>query len=174
MHVAALILSLADHVLLCGESDQSVAGEAKGEAPMPASRSEAPVRLRLSLCAGVGRPPYTDPEPFTGLAVGRARKKRCETRRPPSTVATTAAAPAVKAKLWPEGRLSKALAEPVVVPMTCLSARLASGRLAFIGERSVFLIDGECDAGSLRELPHGGLLIRGWAGVRAMLCTSKL
>lgn len=50
-----------------------------------------------------------------------------------SIVAITAAAPAVYAKQRPDERLSKALGEFVVVPMTWRRARLASPR--FIGER---------------------------------------
>lgn len=73
-HVAALILSLELQVLFPGASVQS--GDANGDAPMPASRKEAAVRLRLSFCVGVDGPPYTDADGFIGLAVGRARKKR--------------------------------------------------------------------------------------------------
>jgi hypothetical protein len=55
--VAALILSRADQPLPLGESLQSWAGEANGEPPMPASRREAAVRLRLSFWVGVDGPP---------------------------------------------------------------------------------------------------------------------
>lgn len=48
MQVAALILSFADHALLLGESDQSVLGDARGEAPIPPSRNAFAARLRLS------------------------------------------------------------------------------------------------------------------------------
>jgi hypothetical protein len=76
-----------------------------------------------------------DDEGLIGFVVGRARKKRCETWWSASTVAITAAAPAVYAKQHPEGRLSKALAEFAVVPTTWRSARLASVRLDLTGER---------------------------------------
>ena len=46
--VAAFMRSRALHVLLPGESLQSFPGDARGDAPIPASRNEAAVRLRLS------------------------------------------------------------------------------------------------------------------------------
>jgi hypothetical protein len=56
-HVAAFILSLTFQLLFPGESDHSMAGDASGEALMPASRRVAAVRLRLSFCVGVEGPP---------------------------------------------------------------------------------------------------------------------
>lgn len=56
--VAALIFSFIVHALLLGESAQScAAGDARGEGPKPASRSDAAVRLRLSFWVGVEGPP---------------------------------------------------------------------------------------------------------------------
>ena len=71
--VAAFILSRAVHVLFPGESPQSPPGEASGEAPIPASRSETAVRLRFSLFVGVDGPPYIEEEGLRGFAFGRAR-----------------------------------------------------------------------------------------------------
>ena len=126
--MAAFILSLADHDFAPGESLQSLAGEASGDAPMPASRRDAAVRLRLSFCVGVEGPPYIEAEGLIGFVLGRARKKRCETCCSSSTVASTAAAPAQKAKERAEGRVSKELAELVVVPMTWRRVKLTSER----------------------------------------------
>lgn len=56
-HVAAFILSLADHDVPPGEALQSLAGDPNGDAPMPDSRREAAVRFRLSFCVGVDGPP---------------------------------------------------------------------------------------------------------------------
>jgi hypothetical protein len=83
----------------------------------------------------------------------------------------TAAAPAVNAKHLPEERLSKALAELVVLPMTCLSASVASARLVLTGERSgVVLRYGELDGVSFKLPPHAGLMILGWDGVSDIAC----
>lgn len=72
-HVAALTRSRADQDLPPGDSDQSVPGDANGEAPIPASRNDAAVRFRLSFCVGVAGPPYTDADGLRGFVVGRAR-----------------------------------------------------------------------------------------------------
>jgi hypothetical protein len=107
-----------------------------------------------------------DEEGLTGFVVGRARKKRCETWCSSSTVAITAAAPAVYAKQRVEGRLSKALAELAVVPTTWRSARLASVRFGFTGERSgAFLKKGDGEGWSLMPCPSAGLIIRELDGV---------
>jgi hypothetical protein len=84
-----------------------------------------------------------------------------------STVATTAAAPAVNANDVPELRLSKALGVFAVVPMTCFSASVTSERIFLIGDRSgVCLAKGELDGVSLRlPVPHAGLIIRELDGV---------
>lgn len=80
--------------------------------------------------------------------------------------AMTAAAPAVYAKQRPVGRLSKALAELVVVPMTCRKDRLASTRLGLTGDRSgVFLKKGEGEGLSLMPGPSAGLIILELVGV---------
>lgn len=79
----------------------------------------------------------------------------------------------MKAKAQPEGRVSNALAELVVVPRTCLRARLASGRFGLTGERSGVLLKGEGDDGvSLMPPgpPHAGLIIRELDGVSDMAC----
>jgi hypothetical protein len=65
----------------------------------------------------------------------------------------------------PDGRLSKALAEFVVVPMTWRNARLASARPALTGERGVVLKNGEGEGLSLMPDPMAGLIIRGLEGV---------
>lgn len=83
-------------------------------------------------------------------------------------VATTAAVPAVYAKRRALGRLSKALALLAVVPMTVRSARVASARTAFIGERGVFLVvvaNGEGVGVSLMPAPSVTSLIRALDGV---------
>ena len=73
----------------------------------------------------------------------------------------TAAAPAVKAKQRPSGRLAKALAEPVVVPMTWRSASWASGRPGLAGERSGGAGRGNgAEAGVSLMAPQAGLMVR--------------
>jgi hypothetical protein len=84
-------------------------------------------------------------------------------------VASTAAAPAQKAKERALGRLSKALAELVEVPMTWRRAKDASARWVFMGERSgVFLRKGDGEGVSLSPLPQAGLMMRGLFGVSDM------
>ena len=84
-----------------------------------------------------------------------------------STVATTAAAPAVYAKQRAAGRLSKALAVLVVVPITVRRARVASARPGLIGERGLFLVvvKGEGVGVSLMPAPRVASLIRTLDGV---------
>lgn len=65
--------------------------------------------------------------------VGWARKNRWETLWQSSMVATTAAAPAVKATWRSLGRLSKALAELMVEPTTWRSDNMWSDRLGLLG-----------------------------------------
>ena len=55
--VAAFMRSLADHDFAAGESAQSLAGEASGEAATVASRRDEAVRFLLSFWVGVGGPP---------------------------------------------------------------------------------------------------------------------
>lgn len=58
-----------------------------------------------------------------------------------------------------------------MVPMTCLRARLASGRFGLMGERSGVVLKGEGDDGVSLMLPgppHAGLIIRGLDGVSDM------
>jgi hypothetical protein len=66
-----------------------------------------------------------------------------------------------------EGRLSKALAVLVVVPITVRRERVASARAALIGERGLFLavVKGEGVGVSLMPAPRAGLIIRGLDGV---------
>ena len=83
-----------------------------------------------------------------------------------STVATTAAAPAVYANDEPELRLSNALAVLAVVPITCFNASEASERMLLIGDRSgVCLAKGEWAGVSLMLPPNAGLMIRELEGV---------
>jgi hypothetical protein len=110
---------------------------------------------------------------FMGLVVGRARKKRWEMLCSWSTVATTAAAPAVYAKQRPVGKLSQALAVLVVAPMTVRRARRASARAGLHGEERGVLrapVKGEGVGMSLMLAPSAGLglMIRGWDGVSDM------
>jgi hypothetical protein len=86
----------------------------------------------------------------------------------------TAAAPAVYAKEWAEGRLSKALAEFAVVPTTWRSARLTSARAGLTGERSgACLKNGEGDGLSLMPAPRVGLIILELFGV-SDIASSKI
>jgi len=54
---------------------------------------------------------------FSGVTVGRALKKRWECFDSSLIVTTTAAAPAVYAKIREDDRLSKAVGEETVVPI---------------------------------------------------------
>ena len=86
----------------------------------------------------------------------------------------TAAAPAVKAKAFAEGRLSKAFAEVAVVPTTWRRARLTSARVGLTGERNgVFLKNGEGDGLSLIPGPRVGLIILELLGV-SDIASSKI
>lgn len=82
----------------------------------------------------------------------------------------TAAAPAQTAKERAFGRLSKELAELVVVPMTWRRASEASARCDLVGERSGVLLlrNGEGEGVSLMPAPQAGLIIRGLFGVSDM------
>lgn len=84
-----------------------------------------------------------------------------------STVATTAAVPAVYANRRAVGRLSKALAVLDVVPITVRSARVASARAALTGERAwlLFVVKGEGVGVSLMPAPRVASLIRALFGV---------
>lgn len=151
--VAALTRSRAVHDCPApGESLHAVAGEPSEDTPMPDSLNVDALRMRLSAVAGVGvEGPYADVEELTAAAVGRARKNRCETWYSSSTVAMTAAAPAVKAKQLPLGSPSKELAEAAVVPMTWRSARAESLRLGLTGDfAEAPLGNGELEGVSLR------------------------
>jgi hypothetical protein len=79
------------------------------------------------------------------------------------------------AKLWPEGRLSKALAELAVVPTTWRRARLTSARVGFVGERSgLCLRKGDGDGFSLMPAPSVGLIIRELLGVSDIASSKKV
>jgi hypothetical protein len=58
---------------------------------------------------------------LSGTAVGRALKNRCEYFEVSSMFTTTAAAPAVYAKIREDERLSKAVGEETVVPIILLN-----------------------------------------------------
>jgi len=60
---------------------------------------------------------------LSGIAVGRALKNRCEYFEVSSTLTTTAAAPAVYAKIREEERLSKEVGEETVVPIILFNDR---------------------------------------------------
>lgn len=118
------------------------------------------MRFRLSFWVGVEGPPYIEAEGLIGLVVGRARKKRCDTWCWSSTVARTAAAPAQKAKERAFERVSKELAELVVVPMTWRRARETSAWCDFVGERNgVFLRKGEGEGVSLIWEPQAAVVM---------------
>jgi hypothetical protein len=89
-----------------------------------------------------------------------------------STVATTAAAPAVYAKQRPVGKLSQAFAVLVVAPMTVRRARAASVRVDLEGKRGVVRAPAkgemETEGVSLMLAPSAGLTTRGWEGVSDM------
>jgi hypothetical protein len=159
-HVAAFIRSRAVHVFDVGESDQSF-DEVVGDCPTPNSLSDEAIRLRVSfeVVEGVeGALKADESVVYIGCAVGRARKKYCVVWRSLSILTTTAAAPAVYANKFEDGRLSKPLAELVVVPMICLSERPASYevRPILLGERIGFcdcLKKGELDGVSFSPRP---------------------
>ena len=89
-------------------------------------------------------------------------------------MARTAAAPAHTAKERWEGRLSKALGEAAVVPMTWRRASEASGRWALTGERggALLLRKGEGEGVSLRPGPQAGLMVLELFGVSDMAATA--
>lgn len=127
---AALTRSLAD-VVRPGDSDHSRTDEL-GEIPAACSFKFPTVRWRGSLGDGdVGQAPSRGAADEAGLA----RKKCWVTFRSSSTVATTAAAPAVKANLRACDKQSKPFAEEVVVPMTLVRWRPGSSALGFVGDR---------------------------------------
>ena len=75
----------------------------------------------LAVFVGVDGAPEVVLTIFSGTAVGRALKNRCKYLEVSSTVTTTAAAPAVYAKVLDDERQSKAVGEETVVPMILLS-----------------------------------------------------
>jgi hypothetical protein len=122
-HVAALILSLLVHVFELGESPQSrlVCG-VEGEYGTAESLRAATDLFLPSLAVFVGVEGAIDVilTLLRGTAVGRALKNRCEYFEVSSTLTTTAAAPAVYAKMRDEERLSNAVGEETVVPIILL------------------------------------------------------
>jgi hypothetical protein len=124
--VAALILSLLVHVFDVGESPHSrlVCG-VEGEKGTAVSRRVA-IDLFLPSFAvfeGVDGVHEVVLIALSGIAVGRALKNRWECFEVSSTLTTTAAAPAVYAKIREDERLSKAVGEETVVPIMRLSER---------------------------------------------------
>ncbi len=121
--VAAFILSLLVQVFEVGESPHSrlVCG-VEGEYGTAVSRRAITALLRPSLAVFVGVEGEKDVAiaVFKGTAVGRALKNLCEYLEVSSTLTTTAAAPAVYAKIRAEERLSKAVGEETVVPIILL------------------------------------------------------
>lgn len=125
--VAAFILSLLVQVLEVGESpphSRLVCG-VFGEYGTAESLRAATALFRPSLAMfagfdGINNAAFTA---LSGIAVGRALKNRCEYFEVSSTLTTTAAAPAVYAKIREEERLSKAVGEETVVPIILFSDR---------------------------------------------------
>jgi hypothetical protein len=122
--VAALILSLLVHVFDVGESPHSklVCGVV-GEHGTAESLRAATALFRLSFAVFVGVDGANDIAftALSGTAVGRALKNLCEYFDVVSTSTTTAAAPAVYAKIREVDRLSKAVGEETVVPIILFS-----------------------------------------------------
>tara|TARA_R110002060_G_scaffold19521_3_gene26635 strand:+ start:1939 stop:2316 length:378 start_codon:yes stop_codon:yes gene_type:complete len=106
---------------------------------------------------------------FKATAVGRALKNRWEYFEVSSTLTTTAAAPAVYAKIREEERLSNAVGEETVVPIILLrdSPDSYSPR-GLNGERGV-RGKGEFEGVSLRPSPVFAANVRGFEGVEAMI-----
>jgi len=96
--VAAFILSRLVQVFEVGESLQSICAEygVDDEKPPTVSLSEATVRFRESLAVFLGVEGVAEGSimEIEGIAVGRARKKRCEGSKFSSSWTTTAEAPA--------------------------------------------------------------------------------
>lgn len=85
----------------------------------------------------------------------------------------TAAAPAVNAKHLAEGRISNALAEFVVVPMTCFSDRPSSCLFGLAGVLTdAFFENGELDGVSLD--PQAGFIILEFEGVSDIARTREV
>ena len=118
--VAAFILSLLVHVFELGESPHSrlVCGVV-GEYGTTESLRDVTVLFLPSFAVLVG---VEGAKAFAlveanGIAVGRALKKRWKYFESSSIFTTTAAAPAVYAKIREDDRLSKAVGEETVVPI---------------------------------------------------------
>lgn len=118
--MAAFIRSLLVQVLEEGESPHSklVCG-VEGENGNAESRRAATALFLPSFAVfvGVEGPKVGFETVFKGMAVGRALKNRWEYFEVSSTLTTTAAAPAVYAKIREEERLSNAVGEETVVPI---------------------------------------------------------
>jgi hypothetical protein len=182
--VAALILSLLIHVFEVGESTNSrlVCG-VEGEKGTAASRIAATDLFLPSFAVFVGVDGVHEVVviALSGIAVGRALKNRWECLEASSILTTTAAAPAVYAKIREDERLSKAVGEDTVVPIICLSERPDSYMpRGLFGDRGVRGY-GEFEGVSLRPRPafaanvlwFDGVedIIKPWIGqLRAEIC----
>ena len=170
--VAAFILSLLVHVFELGESPHSkaVCGVV-GEYGTAESLREATVLFLPSLGVFVGVEGANDvvlPE-LSGIAVGRALKKRWEYFDSSSTLTTTAAAPAVYANIREEERLSKAVGEETVVPIILLRHKPDSYRPRdLFGDRGVRGY-GEFDGVNLSPRPVFAAKVLGLAGVEDII-----
>lgn len=125
--MAALILSRLVHVLEVGESPQSIF-VCGGEGEYGATTESLIITIdrflpSFAVFVGVDGPPDKTPPPLRGIAVGRALKNRWEYFDASSLITTTAAAPAVYAKVGAEERESNAVGEETVVPIMRLSDR---------------------------------------------------
>jgi hypothetical protein len=172
--VAALIRSLLVHVFEFGESPQSrlVCG-VEGEYGTAESRKLATVRFLPSFATleGVDGVPDTKFEELKGTAVGRARKNRCEGFDVSSTLTTTAAAPAVYAKIRDEDKLSKAVGEETVVPIILLRERPDSYAARDLNGDFGVRGNGEFEGVSFRPRPVFAekLEVRGLVGVEDII-----
>lgn len=167
-----MILSRLVQVFELGESPQSrlVCG-VEGEYAIAVSLKFATDLFRPSLgrFEGVDGVPEDVAMELRGTAVGRALKNRCEKLGVSSAFTTTAAAPAVYAKIREEERQSKAVGEETVVPMILSRDKPDSYNprdlLGDLGVRGY----GELFGVSLRPRPVFAAKILWLTGVEAML-----
>lgn len=115
--VAALILSLLDHVFDEESPDSKLVCAVDGAYGIAASRNPFPFLPSLALLAGVEGPAKATLIVLAATAVGEARKKRCECFPSSSISTTTTAAPAVYANIRDVERQSKHGGEETVVPI---------------------------------------------------------
>lgn len=170
--VAALILSRLVHVFELGESPQSrlVCG-VDGEYATAASLRFAIDLFLPSLgrLEGVEGAPEEVGMALRGMAVGRALKNRWEKLGVSSMFTTTAAAPAVYAKMREDERESKAVGEETVVPIILSSDNPDSYKprdlLGDLGVRGY----GELEGVNLRPRPVFAAKILWLTGVEDMM-----